>query len=46
MTRHWSGQARRRIRRQLRGLVINSDDLTNAVADHVLNEPLWLDRAS
>jgi acyl-CoA dehydrogenase family protein 9 len=46
MTRHWCGQARRRIRRHLRGLVINSDELTNEVADHVLNEPLWLDRAS
>jgi hypothetical protein len=46
MTRHWCGQARRRIRRHLRGLVVNSDELTNEVADHVLNEPLWLDRPS
>jgi hypothetical protein len=46
MTRHWCGQARRRIRRNLRGLAINSDELTNEVADHVLNETLWLDRGS
>lgn len=46
MTHHWCGQARRRIRRNLRGLTINSDRLTSAVADHVLNEPLWLDRTS
>jgi acyl-CoA dehydrogenase family protein 9 len=44
MTRYWCRKASRRIRRNLRGLVINSDALTTEVADRLLTQPLWFGR--
>jgi acyl-CoA dehydrogenase family protein 9 len=44
MTRYWCRKAARRIRRNLRGLLMNSDGLTTEVANRVLQEPLWFRR--
>ncbi len=44
MTRFWCRKAIRRIRRNMRGLVVNSDALTTDVADGILSAPLWFDR--
>jgi acyl-CoA dehydrogenase family protein 9 len=41
MTRYWCRRASRRVRRNLRGLAVNSDQLTTEVADRVLTQPLW-----
>jgi acyl-CoA dehydrogenase family protein 9 len=41
MTRYWCRKAGRRVRRNLRGLVVNSDALTSEVADRLLTSPLW-----
>jgi hypothetical protein len=41
MTRYWCRKASRRVRRNLRGLVVNSDALTSEVADRLLTGPLW-----
>lgn len=41
MTRYWCRKAARRVRRNLRGLVVHSDDLTTDVADRILTQPLW-----
>lgn len=41
MTRYWCRKATRRVRRNLRGLAVNSDDLTTDVADRILTQPLW-----
>lgn len=46
MTHFWCRKATRRIRRNLRGLVVNSDELTTEVADRILTETLWLDRST
>ena len=46
LTRYWCRKAARRIRRNLRGLVINSDALTTEVADRVLTQPLWFESRS
>jgi len=44
MTRYWCRKASRRIRRNLRGLLVNSDALTTQVADLTLGQPLWFER--
>jgi len=44
MTRYWCRKATRRVRRNLRGLVVESDALTTEVADHAMREPLWFAR--
>lgn len=44
MTHFWCRKATRRIRRNLRGLVVNSDELTTEVADRIATETLWFDR--
>jgi acyl-CoA dehydrogenase family protein 9 len=44
LTRYWCRKAARRIRRQLRGLAVNSDALTSEVARLVREQPLWFDR--
>jgi acyl-CoA dehydrogenase family protein 9 len=46
MTHYWCRKATRRIRRNLRGLAVNSDELTTEVADRVLTETLWFDRSA
>ena len=44
MTRYWCRKASRRIRRNLRGMMVNSDALTSEVADRTLQQPLWFQR--
>jgi acyl-CoA dehydrogenase family protein 9 len=44
MTRYWCRKAARRIRRNLRGLLVHSDALTTEVADRTLTQPLWFHR--
>jgi hypothetical protein len=44
MTRYWCRKASRRIRRNLRGMLVNSDALTTEVADRTLGQPPWLQR--
>jgi hypothetical protein len=44
MTRYWCRKAARRIRRNLRGLLVNSDALTTQVADNTLKQALWFQR--
>ncbi len=44
MTRYWCRRATRRVRRNLRGLVVNSDALTTEVADRILTETPWFAR--
>ncbi len=44
MTRYWCRRATRRVRRNLRGLVVNADELTTEVADRILTETPWFDR--
>ena len=46
MTRHWCEAAARRIRRNLRGLVLNNDAITTEVADRLLTEGPWFQRGS
>jgi hypothetical protein len=46
MTRWWCRKATRRIRRNLRGLVVNSDELTSEVADRILTETPWFNRSA
>ena len=46
MTHFWCRKATRRIRRNLRGLVVNSDELTTEIADRILTETLWFDRSA
>ena len=45
MTRYWCNKATRRVRRNLRGLVVNGDALTTEVADRILTETPWFQRA-
>jgi len=44
MTQYWCRKASRRIRRNLRGMVMHSDALTSQVADTLLTQPLWFQR--
>ncbi|HZM16373.1 MAG TPA: acyl-CoA dehydrogenase family protein [Candidatus Krumholzibacteria bacterium] len=44
MTRSWCNRASRRVRRNLRGLVVNADALTTEVADRILGETPWFQR--
>ena len=46
MTRAWCDKAARRVRRHLRGLVVNTDALTTEVADRILTETPWFRRAA
>jgi hypothetical protein len=45
MTRAWCRKATRRVRRNLRGLVVNGDALTTEVADRLMTETPWYERA-